>query len=374
MNLTLDHLEEFDFPDDQLKIIIDLLNSRLKEATDIELNKITQCFKKLKAINPLLTESLIIKLYELIKQLNRNPNIKGCLEILEGLEYNDSKEVIPILKFVLKILKNSKQINKREIGLVLNFLREKDPKLYADFINQKIKTILRYDSKNPEEDIVLYLSLPSEETNNQVIDEYIKKLEQFQLSNNFYIGRSCRLIKYCRNKNQDHANRILSAIYKILETKQDKITNKDKQIILRELNLLEFVNPNTKDLEVIRSLKNKISVKSTQKSPRNNIENRSEEILKQMEQRGEIRLLPNRYLDGIEIDFLIIIGSGPGTRKINLEIDGKYHNRFYMIKENQLRDKYLAKQGIEVIRLKLPQDSHKIEILEKRIIDLLKIK
>lgn len=98
----------------------------------------------------------------------------------------------------------------------------------------------------------------------------------------------------------------------------------------------------------------------------------SEEILKQMEQRREIRLLPNRYLDGIEIDFLIMIGKGSETRKINLEIDGKHHNRFYMIKENQLRDEYLAKQGIEVIRLKLPPESLQKSEMEKMITDLLK--
>jgi very-short-patch-repair endonuclease len=367
MNLTLGHLEEFDFPNDQLKIIIDLMNSRLKNSTYIKFDEITQCFKKLKAIDPSLTVELINNLYTLIKNSNETPNPPNCLEILEGLEYNNSPEVEPILQFVLKNLTESNQIDRR-IGLVLNFLREKTPELYAGFIRKKSKINYNELTDNYFNNIVSFLSLPSAETNNNVIEVYINKLENFN-SDDFSIRNCCRLIKYCRNKNQDHANRILLALDKILKNKQDEITGVEKQIILRELNLLKFVNTDTANLDVIQSLKNKCNVQRLQESPRNKTEKRFEHLLKEL----EIRILPTRYFDGIEMDFLIMIGTGRDTKKINLEIDGKYHNRFYKLKENELRDKYLTGQGVEVIRLKLPNGSLDNAALKKLICEKLGI-
>lgn len=369
MNLMLNLLKDFDSPNDQLKIIIDLMNSRLTDSTNIKLSKISQCFKRLKAIDPSLTVELINKLYTLIKNLNETPKITNYLEILEGLEYNNSSEVKPILEYVLKKLTQSKILTKREIGLVLKFLREKDPELYAKFINQKSKIIFSRDSDNSFDDIVSFLSLPSAETNNQVIEAYINKLENLHSSDDFSISKSCRLIKYCRNKNQDHTNRILLALDSILKNKQDVITEKDKQIILRELNLLKIVNPHTKDLEVINNLKDQYSVKQNQSSFRNQMEQRFEQLLKDL----RIRVLPNRYIDGIEVDFLIMIGTGRDTKKINLEIDGKYHNRFFAIKEDELRDRYLTNQSVEVIRLKLPNGCLNNSALKKLICEKLGI-
>jgi len=371
INLTLDLLKDFDSPNDQLKIIINSINSRLKNSSYIKLDKIFQCFKRLKAIDPSLSMELIQKLFNLIKgSLCQFPSIKNYLEILEGLEYNNSPKVKPLLKYVLENLTKSNILTKREIGLVLNFLREKDPELYAKFISQKSKIIL--DNNQDAyfyDNIVNFLSLPSAETNNQVIEAYINKLENIQLSNDFSLRNCCRLIKYCRNKNQDHANRILLALESILKNKQDVITEKDKQIILRELHLLKFVNPHTKDLEVINNLKNQYSVKQNQSSLRNQMEKRFEQLLKDL----KIKVLPNRYIDGIEVDFLIMIGTGLNTRKINLEIDGKYHNRFFAIKEDELRDRYLTSQGVEVIRLKLPNGYLDNSALKKLICEKLGI-
>ncbi|TWW10121.1 hypothetical protein E3A20_07780 [Planctomyces bekefii] len=370
MNLTLDHLEEFDFPNDQLKIIIDLMNSRLKNSTDIKFDEITQCFKKLKAIDPSQTIELIQNLFNLIKESRYQlPGIKNYLEILEGLEYNNSPEVKPMLGYVLDKLTQSKILTKREIGLVLNFLREKNPELYAGFIRKKSNIIYDKITDDYFNNIVFFLSLPSTETNNQVIAEYINKLENFRSSDDFSIRNCCRLIKYCRNKNKNHANRILLALDKILKNKQDEITEEEKQIILRELNLLKFVNTLTADLEIINRLKEKYYAQTDETSTRNKTEKRFEHLLKDL----NIRILPTRYFDGIEMDFLIMIGTGRDTKKINLEIDGKYHNRFYKLKENELRDKYLTGQGVEVIRLKLPNGYLDNSALKKLICEKLGI-
>ncbi|MEY3370495.1 MAG: hypothetical protein RLZZ361_1165 [Cyanobacteriota bacterium] len=369
MNLTLAHLEEFDFPNDQLKIIIDSLVKKLTESHITDLSLITKCFKKLKDIDPSLTKILIKELFKLIKESSENPNTTNCLEILQGLEYNNSPKVKPLLEYVLRKLTKTKILTKREIGLVLKFLREKDPELYAKFINQKSKIIFSPSSDNSFDNIVNFLSLPSVTTNNNVIEAYINKLENFNSADDFSIHNCCRLIKYCRNKNQNHANRILLALDKKLENRQEIITKEDKQIILRELNLLKFVNTDTANLEVLQSLKNKFNVQRLQESPRNQIETRIQHLLKYL----ELRILPNRYFDGIEMDFLIMIGSGPNTRKINLEIDGRSHNKFHKIKEEKLRDDYLAKQNIEVIRLKLPNGCLEDTALKKLICEKLGI-
>jgi very-short-patch-repair endonuclease len=381
MNLTLEHLEKFDFPNDQLKIILDLMNSslmnsRIEHTLDTELDKITQCFKKLKALDPMLTKELIRNLFKLIQESKQQPRIINYLEILEGLEYNDTKEVDPILKYVLKKLKESNQLPKKVIGLVLNFLREKDPELYKSFISQKSNIIFNdfQDNQTGFFDIIVhFLSLPNKDTNNRVINTYIKKLEEF---NSFYdldITNCCRLIKYCRNKNQNQANRILLALSKILKIKTNEIKEPDKQIILRELNLLQFVNTHTVDLDVIRKLKTIFCDGELPKSPRNQTERRIEKILNEIKQESNIKLLPDRYFDGIEMDFLMLIGSGANARKINLEIDGKQHNRFYTRKTDELRDRYITNQGVEVIRLKLPQKMLNDAELKNMIIGLLKI-
>lgn len=211
--------------------------------------------------------------------------------------------------------------------------------------------------------------MPSVETNNQVIEAFINKLENFNSADDFSIRNCCRLIKYCRNKNQDNANRILLALYKKLENRQEIITKEDKQIILRELNLLKFVNTDIANSEVLQSLKNKFNVQRLQESPRNQTETRIEHLLKEL----KLRILPNRYFDGIEMDFIIMISAGDQTRKINLEIDGRSHNKFHKIKEEKLRDDYLAEQNIEVIRLKLPNECLEDTALKKLICEKLGI-
>lgn len=69
----------------------------------------------------------------------------------------------------------------------------------------------------------------------------------------------------------------------------------------------------------------------------------------------------------------MIIGSGLNARKINLEIDGKHHNRFHILKKDELRDNYITHKGVEVIRLKLPPKKLRDIELRNMIIDLLNI-